>query len=160
MRTIWPGLPPQNTLKINDTSSELKKKKKNNSKFNGQRRRWSFTGPAALKRMRSTLSLWLSFTCLYQMSAALILLIPVNGGGAKPLIAFYSFLPQLLWGVCAGCAAELPCVMSCLLSSSCVNGASERERMPLLSWLVPESGAFKRRWSSCPSPSWLQVQSG
>lgn len=157
MCTIWPGSPPQNALKINDTSRELKKN------FHIQwakRRRWRFTGPAALKWMRSTLSLWFSFTCLYQMSAALILLIPVNGGGAKPLIAFYSFLPQLLWGVCAGCVAELPCVMSCFQSSSCVNGASERERMPLLSWLVPGSGAFKRRWSSCPSPSWLQVQSG
>lgn len=34
---------------------------------------------------------------------------------------------------------------------------SGRERMRLWPWAVPGSTAFRRRWSSCMSCSWLQV---
>lgn len=86
--TIWPISPAQQGLKITPRIEDI-------SIFNGQAGRWRSAGPAALKWMCNTLSPWLSFTCLYQRSAALILLIPVNRGGAKPAAAFSSFLPAL-----------------------------------------------------------------
>lgn len=100
----------------------------------------------------------LSFTCLRQMSAALILFKQVSRGGANALPLRLHFPPAVaaesFHRACGGRTGPdrvAVCVM-CFGSSSSEIGA------PLRSWLVPGSGAFRRRWSSWVWLSWRQVR--
>ncbi len=119
IKTLWPGFLSQQVL-LSDSSVHWR-----NVHVQYADRRWCYTGLAALKLMCQchTLSLWLSFTWLCQRSAALILLIPVDRGGAKPLIAFFQFPPRIYCetfvqievadGLCVAMCSQGWCCVSC-----------------------------------------------